>query len=146
LRFRVKKSKGPLSSVEADEGGPPPNRPSPIAARRVPPLGRRRQYAMAIVTHPARKIIGSYSGARWARNLLLMGARTRFSVMARHPLSFSVGPFGQKPPKREARPKLDPEFIRAIEESLADPRPNLSAKDVHDRLARRHEARLKRDT
>jgi hypothetical protein len=68
--------------------------------------------------------------------------------MARHPLSFSLGFPQRKPAKRDAavaKPdKLDLDFVRAIEESLADPRPNLSAQDVHDRLARRHEARLKR--
>jgi hypothetical protein len=65
--------------------------------------------------------------------------------MARHPLSFSTDFSGRGPGKRAAKTKpLDADIVRAVEESLADPRPNLTPQDVHDRLARRHEARMKR--
>ena len=40
---------------------------------------------------------------------------------------------------------LDPEFVRMIQESLDDPRPDIPAEDVFAELRALHEARLKRD-
>jgi hypothetical protein len=39
---------------------------------------------------------------------------------------------------------LDPEFVRRIKESLADPRPPIPASEVRASLRALHEARLKR--
>ena len=69
-------------------------------------------------------------------------------IMARHWLSFGTNFVTRRASGKRtevsAEPPVDTELRAMIEESLADPRPNLSAEDVHDRLARRHEARLKR--
>jgi len=40
---------------------------------------------------------------------------------------------------------LDPEFVRMIQESLDDPRPDIPAEEVFAELRALHEARLKRD-
>ena len=40
---------------------------------------------------------------------------------------------------------LDPEFVRMIQESLDDPRPDIPAEQVFAELRALHEARLKRD-
>jgi hypothetical protein len=40
---------------------------------------------------------------------------------------------------------LDPEFVRMIQESLDDPRPDIPAEEVFAELRALHEERLKRD-
>jgi antitoxin ParD1/3/4 len=52
----------------------------------------------------------------------------------------------KKEDEAEARAagSLDPEFVRMIRESLADPRPSIPAEEVFAELKARHEARLKR--
>lgn len=47
-----------------------------------------------------------------------------------------------EPPAAEP---LDPEFVRMIQESLDDPRPDIPAEEVFAKLRVLHEARLKRD-
>jgi len=47
-------------------------------------------------------------------------------------------------PPAPAEP-LDPEFVRMIQESLDDPRPDIPAEEVFAELRALHEARLKRD-
>jgi hypothetical protein len=55
-----------------------------------------------------------------------------------------------RPHKRDdelpaAAEPLDPEFVRMIQESLDDPRPDIPAEEVFAELRALHEARLKRD-
>jgi hypothetical protein len=47
-------------------------------------------------------------------------------------------------PAAAARP-LDPEFVRMIQESLDDPRPDIPAEEVFAELRALQESRLKRD-
>lgn len=55
-----------------------------------------------------------------------------------------------RPHERDDEPQpatepLDPEFVRMIQESLDDPRPDIPAEEVFAELRALHEARLKRD-
>ena len=46
--------------------------------------------------------------------------------------------------REEQEPELDDDLLRRkVAESLADPRPSIPAKEVFERLERKHEARMK---
>src|SRR6185369_9236850 len=52
-------AEGPAFTRDADEGGPPPNRPSLVAARRPSAAWARHRSRMATVTDPSRKLVES---------------------------------------------------------------------------------------
>ena len=55
-------------------------------------------------------------------------------------------PFEKEEELEAAAEPLDPEFVKRIRESLADPRPPIPASEVRASLQALHEERLKRGT